>query len=408
MKRSSIILLSIVALAACSDQASSPVAPATPAAPLQAASPGKYIVVFKDGSFHGPRASITAAISDYAEGEQIVPSHVYGAALKGFAAELSESQVAALRADPRVAYVEPDAEVKLFTSGVQTTLYSWGLDRIDDVDLPLDNSYGWGSDGTGVNAYILDSGINLNHLDYVGRANYIPNGLSGNFVGDGLTAADCHGHGSHVSGTVGGTYSGVAKGVTIWMGRVVNCSGGGNASMVIAGMDWVAANGLKPGVVNMSLGYGNVTAVKDAAERLVAAGFVVAVAAGNGNFAGQPINACNESPANAPNVLTVGATDTNDKEASFSNYGTCVDLLAPGVNIVSSDYSVTNQVVGMSGTSMASPHVAGVAAQYLGANPTATPAQVMTAVKNATRSNTISLHNKSKQNGTPNKFLASF
>jgi len=408
MKRSLAVVLPFLALAACSDEVTTPVAPATPPAAASQSMSGKYIVVFKDASFGGPRASVSRAITDVAEGQSITPSFVYSTALKGFAAQLSEAQVAALRADPRVAYVEPDAEVKLFASGVQTTLYSWGLDRIDDVDLPLDNNYGWGSDGTGVNAYILDSGINLNHLDYVGRANYIPNGLNGNFVGDGLTAADCHGHGSHVSGTVGGTYSGVAKGVTIWMGRVVNCSGGGAASMVIAGMDWVAANGLKPGVVNMSLGYGNVTAVKDAAERLVAAGFVVAVAAGNGNFAGQQINACNESPANAPNVLTVGATDTNDKEASFSNYGTCVDILAPGVNIVSSDYSVTNQVVGMSGTSMASPHVAGVAAQYLGSNPTATPAQVMTAIKNAARSNTITLSKTSSRNGTPNKFLASF
>jgi subtilisin family serine protease len=211
-----------------------------------------------------------------------------------------------------------------------------------------------------------------------------------------------------VAGTVGGLYSGVAKAVTIWMGSVVNCQGGGTSSKVIAGMDWIAANGQKPGVVNMSLGYGNVTAVNDAATRLVAAGYTVAVAAGNGNFAGKPINACNESPANSPNVITVGATDTNDKEASFSNYGTCVDILAPGVNIVSSSYSVTNQVVGMSGTSMASPHVAGVAAQYLGTNPNATPAQVATAIMNATRSNTITLHRSSKTYGTPNRFLASF
>jgi len=408
MKRRSVVLLSIVALAACSDEVTTPVAPATPPAVASSAS-GKYIVVFKDAAFNGPRFSVTGAITEVADGQHIKPSHVYSAALEGFAAELTEAQVAALRADPRVDYVEPDAEVKLFVAGVQTTLYSWGLDRIDDVDLPLDATYGWTSDGTGVNAYILDSGINKNHLDFGLRANYIPNGKGGNFVGDANPdAADCHGHGTHVSGTVGGTYSGVAKNVTLWVGRVVNCSGGGNASMVIAGMDWIAANGLKPGVVNMSLGYGNVTAVKDAAERLVAAGFTVAVAAGNGNFVGQPINACGESPANAPNVLTVGATDTNDKEASFSNYGTCVDLLAPGVNIVSSSYTVTNQVVGMSGTSMASPHVAGVAAQYLGSNPTATPAQVMTAIKNATRSSTITLHTKSRQNGTPNKFLASF
>jgi subtilisin family serine protease len=408
MKRSLAVVLPFLALAACSDEVTTPVAPSTPAVAAQSAS-GKYIVVFKDASFAGPRASISRAITEVAEGERIAPSHVYSAALKGFAAELNATQLAALRADSRVAYVEPDAEVKLFVSGVQTTLYSWGLDRIDDVDLPLDTNYGWTSDGTGVNAYILDSGINKNHADFGLRANYIPNGLGGNFVGDANPdAADCHGHGTHVSGTVGGTYSGVAKNVTLWVGRVVNCQGGGNASMVIAGMDWVAANGLKPGVVNMSLGYGNVVAVRDAATRLVAAGFTVAVAAGNGDFLGRPLNACNESPANSPNVITVGATDNTDKEASFSNYGTCVDVLAPGVNIVSSDYTVTNQVTGMSGTSMASPHVAGVAAQYLGSNPTATPAQVTTALKNAARTNTITLSKTSSRQGTPNKFLASF
>jgi subtilisin family serine protease len=402
MKRRSVLLLSIVALAACSDQAPNPVAPA--AAP-QAASPGKYIVVFKDASFGGPRASISSAITDYAEGEQIAPSHVYSAALKGFAAELSERQLAALRADPRVAYVEPDAEVRLFTTQT-VNLFSWGLDRIDDVDLPVDASFTYTADGTGVTAYVLDTGVNPAHLDFGTRAGFIPNGSNGDFVGDGHgSAQDCHGHGTHVSGTIGGIYSGVAKNVTIRVGRVVNCAGGGTASMVIAGMDWIAANGSKPAVVNMSLGYGNVTAVKNAAENLVAAGYVVAVAAGNGNFIGQPISACNESPANAPNVLTVGATDNTDKEASFSNYGTCVDILAPGVAIYSSDYSVTNQVVTMSGTSMASPHVAGVAALYLQNNPSATPAQAMTAIKGIAKSNTITLHQKSKKNGTPNLFL---
>jgi subtilisin family serine protease len=405
MKRSLAVVLPLLALAACSDEVTTPVSPIA----AEQSGSGKYIVVFKDASFNGPRLSVANAIAEVAGETNVTPSHVYSAALKGFAAELTPGQVAALRADPRVAYVEVDAEAKLFLAGLQTTLYSWGLDRIDDVDLPLDTNYGWTNDGAGVNAYVLDSGINLAHLDFGTRANYIPNGKGGNFVGDTqANAADCNGHGTHVSGTVGGTYSGVAKAVTLWVGRVVNCQGGGNASMVIAGMDWIAANGLKPGVVNMSLGYGNVTAVRDAATRLVAAGFTVAVAAGNGNFVGQPINACNEAPANSPNVITVGATDTNDKEASFSNYGTCVDILAPGVNVVSSSYTVTNEIVGMSGTSMASPHVAGVAAQYLSANPTATPAQVTTAIKNAARSNTITLSKTSSRNGTPNKFLASF
>ncbi|MFL5537694.1 MAG: S8 family peptidase [Longimicrobiaceae bacterium] len=404
MTRRSIVLLSILALAACSDQARSPVAPATPTEAARSAA-GRYIVVFKDASFGGPRASVSRAITEAAEGQSIEPSYVYSAALKGFAAELSERQLAALRADPRVAYVEPDAEVKLFTTQT-VNLFSWGLDRIDDVDLPVDASYTYTADGTGVTAYVLDSGINPAHLDFGTRAGFIPNGNNGDFVNDGHgSAQDCHGHGTHVSGTIGGIFSGVAKNVTIRVGRVVNCSGGGTASMVIAGMDWVAANGTHPAVVNMSLGYGNVTSVKNAAENLVAAGFVVAVAAGNGNFAGQPIDACTESPANAPNVLTVGATDNTDKEASFSNYGTCVDILAPGVAIYSSDYSVTNQVVSMSGTSMASPHVAGVAALYLQNNPTATPAQVAAAVKGIAKSNTITLHQKSKKNGTPNLFL---
>ncbi|MFL5382657.1 MAG: S8 family peptidase [Longimicrobiaceae bacterium] len=405
MKRRSVVLLSILALAACSDQGQSPVAPAAPPQAASASASGKYIVVFKDGSFGGPRASVSRSITEVAEGQSITPRYVYSAALKGFAAQLSEAQLAALRADPRVAYVEPDAEVQLFTTQT-VNLFSWGLDRIDDVDLPVDASYTYTADGTGVTAYVLDTGINPAHLDFGTRAGFIPNGSNGDFVNDGHgSAQDCHGHGTHVSGTIGGIFSGVAKNVTIRVGRVVNCSGGGNASMVIAGMDWIAANGTKPAVVNMSLGYGNVTAVKNAAENLVAAGYVVAVAAGNGNFAGQPIDACTESPANAPNVLTVGATDNTDKEASFSNYGTCVDILAPGVAIYSSDYSVTNQVVTMSGTSMASPHVAGVAALYLQNNPTATPAQVMTAIKGIAKSNTITLHQKSKKNGTPNRFL---
>ena len=406
MKRTNhLVPLVVLALAAaCADQQPTAPAAAPPEAPAASSAGGRYIVVLKEGSDRMTPTFARAAVDEVTKTQKVTPERVFSHVLPGFAAELTEAQVAALRADPSVDYVEPDAQARLFTT--QANPISWGLDRIDQRNLPLSLAFTYTATGAGVNAYVLDSGINLNHLDYVGRANYIPNGANGNFVGDAHgSAADCNGHGSHVAGTVGGTYSGVAKGVTLWAGRVVNCSGGGTTSMVISAMDWIAANGLKPGVVNMSLGYGNVQSVADAAERLVAAGFVVAVAAGNGNWSGRPIDACSEAPAKAPNVLTVGATANNDAEASFSNYGSCVDLLAPGVAIYSSDYQVVNQVVTKSGTSMAAPHVAGVAAQYLELNPAATPAQVMTAIKNNTTSGVVSLHRSSRRNGTPNKLL---
>ncbi|HEX5724025.1 MAG TPA: S8 family peptidase [Longimicrobiaceae bacterium] len=402
MKRSYALLGALALLAACSEDSRTPVAPVE-SAPRAAAATGKYIVVLKEGARQGP-AFARLRVDGVADEADVQPERVYTHVLNGFAAELTEAQLNVLRRNPNVAYIEPDAEVKLFTT--QANPISWGLDRIDQLDLPLNAAFTYTATGAGVNAYILDTGINLNHLDYVGRAAYIPNGSNGDFVGDGHgSAADCQGHGSHVAGTVGGTYSGVAKGVTILMGRVVNCSGGGTTSMVIAGMDWIRANGQRPAVVNMSLGYGNVQSVADAATNLVAAGYVVAVAAGNGNFLGVPINACNEAPAKAPNVLTVGSTTSTDAESSFSNFGTCVDILAPGSAIYSSDYLVTNQVVTKSGTSMASPHVAGVAAQYLSLNPTATPAQVTTAIKSAAVTGTINLHQKSRKGNTPNLFL---
>jgi subtilisin family serine protease len=395
-------LVALAALAACSDQPTQPAA-AVPQAPAAADQAGRYIVVLKEDDGMSPSFA-RAAVGEVTEKTQVHADRVFSHVLPGFAAQLTAAQVAALRADPTVAYVEEDAPVRLFTT--QTTNLPWGLDRIDQRNRPLSLSFTYTAAGAGVNVYILDTGITLTHLNLAGRANFIPNGAGGNFVGDANPdATDCNGHGSHVAGTVAGVFSGIAKAATVWGGRVVNCSGGGNASMVIAGMDWVAANGQKPGVVNMSLGYGNVQSVADAATRLVAAGFVVAVAAGNGDFLGRPINACTEAPAKAPNVLTVGATTNTDAEASFSNYGTCVDLLAPGVNITSSYYAVDNQVTDMSGTSMASPHVAGVAAVYLSTNPTATPATVMAALTSNATSNVLTLSKKSRQNGTPNKLL---
>lgn len=398
-----LVFVPLFTLAACADVVQ-------PTAPVRAgqeatASQGTagYIVVLDAEADAAP--SVNRIRAERVAGEvRVRPDRVYSGVLQGFAAQLTPAQLAALRARPDVAYVEEDAPVRLFTT--QASPISWGIDRIDDVNLPLDQTYTYTNTGAGVTAYVLDTGINLNHLDVVGRAGYIPNGSNGNFVGDAHgSAADCHGHGSHVAGTVGGTYSGVAKGVTILAGRVVNCTGGGTASMAIAGMDWIRLNGVKPAVVNMSLGYGNLASVRTAASNLVAAGFTVVAAAGNGDFAGTPIDACTESPAGAPTVITVGSTTSTDTESSFSNYGSCVDILAPGSAIYSSDYLVTNQVVTRSGTSMAAPHVAGVAAQYLQTDPTATPGAVWKAIFINSVSGTISRHRLSTFYGTPNRFL---
>jgi subtilisin family serine protease len=394
MKRAFLGILPVVALmAACTDHNPAAIAPEAPALAAHGGGDG-YVVVLKEGA--DPRS--VAAIAG------VHPRFVYSSALNGFAGDLTQGQLTALERNPNVAYIEHDAQVRLFNT--QTTLYSWGIDRVDQQNLPLSTTFSWNADGAGTNVYVLDTGIRLTHLDFTGRAAYIPNGNNGDFVNDGYgSAADCHGHGSHVAGTAVGTYSGVAKGAFVWAGRVVNCNGGGNVSMAIAAVDWITANGIRPAVVNMSLGYGNVQSLRDAVENSVAAGVNYAVAAGNGNFGGIPQDACAESPAGAPNAITTGSTTSSDAESSFSNYGTCVKILAPGSSITSSSSTVDNGLVTMSGTSMASPHTAGVVAQYLSANPLATPSQVMNELIANSTKNVISLHSRSRRGNTPNRLL---
>jgi subtilisin family serine protease len=349
----------IAAVAACSDE-SSPVATAPSDAPVHSASVGgiedSYIVVLKDGA--NPR-SVTAIAG-------ISPRYVYTAALNGFAATLNQGQLNALRHNPNVDYIQQDARVEASTLQSSPT---WGLDRIDQRALPLSGGYSYTPTGAGVNAYIIDTGIRFAHNEFGGRA------VSGYDAIDGGTADDCNGHGTHVAGTVGGSTYGVAKGVKLYGVRVLDCQGSGTNSGVIAGMDWVTANRVLPAVVNMSLGGGASTAVDDATSRMIGAGVTVVVAAGNENQ-----NACNVSPSRVAAAITVGATTRTDARASYSNFGSCVDIFAPGSGITSAWFNSNTATSTIDGTSMASPHVAGVAALYLQGTPAAVPATVVNAI----------------------------
>ena len=391
MKRIASLALVALALAACSEDPTSPptVSPApnvlsfsrSQSTPIA----GRYIVVFKDD------------VQDVdGEADRIAARHAgtvkykYATALKGLALELPDAEVAALRAEPSVAYVEQDQTMSISVTQSGAT---WGIDRIDQRALPLSGTYTYNADGTGVTVYIIDTGINFTHTEYSGRAS-----TGTDEITPGGTAADCNGHGSHVAGTVGGTIYGAAKRVKLVAVRVLDCSGSGSTSGVIAGIDWVTARRVLPAAANMSLGGGFSASLNTAVENSIASGVVYAIAAGNSSA-----DACNFSPASAPSAITVGATDITDTFASFSNFGTCVDINAPGVNITSAWIGSNTATNTISGTSMAAPHVAGAAALYLQANPTAPPLQVRNALVSNATSNVI----RSIGPGTPNLLLYS-
>lgn len=291
---------------------------------------------------------------------------VYGFVLDGFSAKLTDEEFVRLRNDKRVKYIEPDRIIRI--SGSQTNA-TWGIDRVDQRALPLNQTYTWDATGQGVRAYIIDTGIRFDHAEFGGRASFGFDAFGGNGV-------DGNGHGTHVAGTVGGTSYGVAKSALLIAVRVLDNSGSGSTTGVIAGMDWVAANHIKPAVANMSLGGAASIATDDAVQRMYEAGIPVVVAAGNGNKAGREDDACKYSPARSPYAYTIGATTSTDYKASYSNYGTCVNLFAPGSSITSAWYTSTTAAATISGTSMASPHVAGGAALYLQSNSGSTPQQV--------------------------------
>ena len=313
---------------------------------------------------------------------------IYRSALKGYAAVLNDKAAADIARDPRVDFVELDQEVSVHGDPQVQTNAPWGLDRIDQTT-GTNGSFNYTADGAGVTAYILDTGIQYNHTEFEGRAVKGADFASGSKG----TGGDCDGHGTHVAGTVGGKTYGVAKKVNLVSVRVLDCRGSGSYSGIIAGIDWVTEHhtaGARA-VANMSLGGGTSATLNLAIERSIADGVTYVVAAGNGDRRGVEQNACNFSPAGVTNAITIGATDSGDKKASWSNYGTCVDFFAPGVSILSAGYSKTSTtaVTTMSGTSMASPHTAGVVAQYLSAVPAATPAQVQNALTNILSKNVV-------------------
>ena len=339
--------------------------------------PGQFIVVLHDVTAREATAPVEAEavtasrLAASINGEIL---YVYDAALSGFAVRVPPgeeiSAAATLESDPKVDYVEPDRVARVFEIDGTQTGATWGLDRIDQASLPLNSTYNYPNSGAGVHAYIIDTGVLITHTQFTGR---IGTGFSA--VGASSNYVDCNGHGTHVSGTVGGTTYGVAKQVTIHPIRVLDCNGSGSNSGVIAGVNWVTANRQLPAVANMSLGGSASSTLDTAVANSIAAGITYAIAAGNDNQ-----NACNYSPARTASALTVGATTNTDARASYSNYGTCLDIFAPGSSITSAWYTGSSANAVLSGTSMATPHVAGAAALYLAANPSASPAQVAQAL----------------------------
>ena len=411
------LCIALAALVGCDSESTAPLSSAsdkdTPAAALSSAAPadapsatelpgahadsapieGQYIVTFADnalarGSDKGSVEALAADVLSEAGARSVATvERVYTHALVGFAAQnLSAEEALRLQDDARVAAVEQDQ--MMYANATQSNA-PWGLDRIDDRD-GRDGTYVYDATGQGVTVFVLDTGIRTGHNDFGGRAY-----AAFDAVGDGRNGQDCNGHGTHVAGTVGGSTYGVAKGATLAAVRVLGCNGSGSNSGVIGGVDFVAQSSQRPAVANMSLGGGASSALDNAVRGAVQAGVTFVVAAGNENQ-----NACNVSPARESSALTIGSTTTSDSRSSFSNYGSCVDMMAPGSSITSAWYTSNSATNTISGTSMAAPHVAGAAALVLQGSPSASPAAVESAIEGSATTGRIS-----GVNGSPNLLL---
>jgi len=351
--------------------------------------PGSYIVVFKDSAVS--TQGLSSLTNGMAAKAEAAVQYRYTAALHGFAGHMSEAAARRLAADPAVAYVSQNHTVQLLAD--QANPPSWGLDRVDQRNLPLNSNYHYDTTASNVTAYVIDTGIRITHTTFGGRAVW-----GTNTTGDGNNT-DCNGHGTHVSGTIGGSQYGLAKGVHLVAVKVLNCSGSGSFAGVAQGIDYVTAQHAAgaPAVANMSLGaQGSDTATENAVRNSIADGVTYAIASGNSNM-----DACGFTPARVTQAITVNASDINDARASFSNFGTCTDIFAPGVNITSSWNTNDTATNTISGTSMATPHVAGGAALYLANNPSASPATVQQALKDNATLN----HITNPGTGSPNRLL---